>query len=161
DPTGALGDQPGLEGPGPIPRRVEPDRADLGRDRLGGRPVPGVRRATPGGVALLVADMVGQLRLQPPLEHSLDETRQEPALAGQLQLPGTDTGHELIEQTSVDELINRSLLSAPADIVIGHRGHLTTSLDEEHLHRPSDTPARGGSPHTAPPPAQPRPLPSG
>lgn len=121
----ALGDQAGLEGPGPVPGRGQGHVADLGPHRLWGGPVSGVRRAPPGRVALLIAEMASQLGLQTPLEDRLDQARQKPALAGQLQLAGIDSRHQLIEQPGLHQLLHRSHLSRTLYLVIGHgHGHL-------------------------------------
>jgi hypothetical protein len=131
-PAGALGHQARLEGAGPVPRRGQSDVADLGRQGLGRRAVPGVWAAPPGRVALLVAEMISQLRSQAPLEHRLDHLRQEPALAGQLQITGVDLGHQLVEQAGVNQLLDRTTSISPsrrppALIVVPSHGHVTTS----------------------------------
>src|SRR3546814_8657311 len=59
-PAGALGHELGLEGPVAIPWNVQVDGADLGQHRLRGGAVAVVARPTPGGIAALVAEVVGQ-----------------------------------------------------------------------------------------------------
>jgi len=96
-----LGDQPGFEAAGPVPRHLQRDLPDLRLDRLGGGPVAGVPAAPPGHIALDVAQVPGQLRGQPPLQDRLDHLGQEPALPGQLHTPGVDLREQVVEQAGL------------------------------------------------------------
>jgi hypothetical protein len=89
-PAGAFRDQTRLERADPVPRNIQADIPDLGRHRLRGRAVPGIRGPSPGRIALLVSQVRGLLRRQAPLEHGLNHLRDEPAVAGQLQPAGID-----------------------------------------------------------------------
>ena len=131
-PPGALGDQARLERAGPVPWGRQSHVADLGGQRLGRRAVAGVGAPPARRVALLVAEMLGQLGRQAPLEHRLDHLGQKPALAGQLQVAGVNLGHQLIEQAGINQLPDRRTgirmaRRLPGLIVVPSHGHVTTS----------------------------------
>ncbi len=63
-------------------------RPDPGLHRLGDGAVAGVPRVMPGRVVLAVAQVRGQLGLQRPLQHRLDQLAEHRALAGQPQPAG-------------------------------------------------------------------------
>src|SRR5580700_10754608 len=69
----AFGDQLRLEAAGAIARHRNPDLAILGQDRLRARPVPAVALAASGGIASLVAEMLGQLGAKRTLDQCLFE----------------------------------------------------------------------------------------
>ncbi len=107
---------------------------------FGVRAVARVRRTPPGRVALLIAQMLGQLGRQPPLQHRLDHLRQEPALTGQRQLPSRGPRHHLIEQSRRHQLPHhlpgRRIRQLHRHRLIFRHGHLCTPFDL--VHRPSD-----------------------
>jgi hypothetical protein len=105
--AGTLRDQPGLEAALPVARGVQPHRPDLGLQGFRGRTVARVRAAPTGRVSTFVAQVLGQLRLQAPLEHRFDHLREEPALPGQGQLAGVDPVHQLVEQPSIEHVVDR------------------------------------------------------
>ena len=137
EPALALRDQPRVERRGPVPRHVQRHRPDLGGQGLRGRPVPRVRRSPTRRVALLVPQMPGQLRGQPPLEHSLDHLRQEPAGTRQLHaalLGGVD---QIVEPGVVGHQLPQLLARHPARthrliVVLRHR-HLPVGCDHDPL----------------------------
>jgi hypothetical protein len=61
EPRLALGDQLRLEAAGPVPRDRNVDLAIIGQDGLRARAVTAVAASPPGWIALLVAQMIGQL----------------------------------------------------------------------------------------------------
>ena len=87
-----------------VARLVKADVADLGAHRLGGGAVARVPRAVAGPVALLVAQVTGQLGLHPPLEDGLDHLRQEPALTSQRQSTLIGGGHQLVQHVVAEQL---------------------------------------------------------
>lgn len=104
---GTLGHQPRLEAGSAIPRRVQANVTDLGRQRLRRRAVTAVRRLTTGRVALVIAEVIGQLGLQHALEDGLDQPRQEAALGGQPQPGAIDMTHQLIEPRTVGQRLGQ------------------------------------------------------
>jgi hypothetical protein len=79
-----LRDHQRLEAAGPVPRHRDPHRPGIGVHRLRRMPVPHVRRPAPGRVALVIAQVIGQLGLQRRLQHHLRDRGQQPAGPGQL-----------------------------------------------------------------------------
>jgi hypothetical protein len=55
----------------------------------------------------LIAQMVGQLRRQPSLEHPPDQLGQESAVPGQLQIPTVDLVHQIVQHPRLDHLLHR------------------------------------------------------
>ena len=95
---GALRHQPRDEATLAITRGVQLDVTDAGRDRLRGRAVARVGEQRRLRSALLIAQMPGQLGLQPPLERGLDQPGDEALRAGQVELAGIDLGEDLIQR---------------------------------------------------------------
>jgi hypothetical protein len=100
----ALRDQPWFEAAGPVTRHVQIDVADLAGDRFRGRAVARVREEPCFRIALLITDVIGQLGLQPALQRGLDQTRHEPAIAGQLHLARIDLGEQRIQTARLTKL---------------------------------------------------------
>ena len=160
DTARALGHQPRLEGAGTIPWRVQLDLADLAGHRFRGRAVAGVADRPTDPFAMLIAQMLGQLGLQPTLQDRLDHLRQEPALPGQRKPALIDALEDMVEQPGLDHLVDRGprgprlLLSdaqrAHTDAVVLRLCHSHSSFQARNLlHRPSDTPAGLGPRHDA------------
>ena len=133
----ALADQLRVEGAVPVPRGGQIEVADLGAQPFRGRPVAGVPRPLTGRVALLIAQMIGQLDPQTRLQRASQHLREEPALPGQPQLTGVDLGHHLVEQAGLDHRIDR----LPRRLGLRHR-----RLTERALRLRPD---RAGSPAAA------------
>ena len=89
-----LGDRYRRERPRPIPRHCQLNLADLGRHRLGRRPVTRVPRPAAHRSVTLIAQMIGHLDLETGLEDLTDQTRQQTPLAGQLHALGARPGHQ-------------------------------------------------------------------
>ena len=140
DPALPLRHQPRVEAAVAVPRRGQIEVADLGAQPLRGDPVPGVARPVPGRVMLLIAQMIGQLRLQPGLQHPLHQLRQEPALPGQLHPALIDPVHQLVQEPPVEEPIHRLLRRPLRTIRLRHAVHPCASLPTKRLHRQPDTP---------------------
>jgi hypothetical protein len=83
----------------------------------------------PGPVTLLITQVVGQLGGQTGLEHPLDHLRQEPALAGQPQLPGVGLGQHPIQQPRLDHGVHR----LTSRILLRHRRLTERSTRFLHL----------------------------
>jgi len=77
----------GLEAARPVPRHVDTDLPDVGAHRLRCRPVP--RVAAWSWVAVVVAEVVGQLRGQRGLEDPLGQPAQQPTRPSQRDPVGT------------------------------------------------------------------------
>ena len=80
----AFGDQLRLEGAGPIARHRNLDLAILGQERLRACPVAAVAFAASCRIALLIAEMLGQLRSQRSLDQRLLQLLEQPVLSGQV-----------------------------------------------------------------------------
>jgi len=113
-PASTLRDQPRLEATGPVPRHRQSHVTDLGHQSLRAGPVPRVRAAPPGRVALLIAQMPSQLHSQnrsrtapEPLQNRFDHLGEEATLPGQPQLASIRSLHHTIEQSSLDHLVDR------------------------------------------------------
>ena len=70
--------------------------------------------------------MIGQLSLQTAFQHRLDHLREEAALPGQPQTIVVDPLHQPIEQTRLDQLIDRVPSRTRPDLLILIHGHLCT-----------------------------------
>jgi len=99
----ALGDQPGGEAGVPVAGHVQAQRPDLAGDRLGCRAVAAVGTAPPGRVPGRIAQMVGELGGQPPLQHRLDHLGEEAAFAGQPDPAVGGPVDQLIEPAVIGE----------------------------------------------------------
>src|SRR5690242_15761569 len=108
EPTSALRDQPRRETPVPIARRRKLDLTDLGRDRLGREPVTRVREQRRIRIASLITEMIRQLRLQATLQRRLDQLRDQPAVAGHLDIAGIDTRKQVVQRTRRDQRLTAS-----------------------------------------------------
>jgi hypothetical protein len=75
-------------------------------NRFGVNPFREIARAMTGTVMLLIAQMVGQLGLQPGLQHPFHQLRQKPALPGQLQIPAIDLVHQIVQHPRLDHLVH-------------------------------------------------------
>jgi hypothetical protein len=84
EPRLALGDQLRFEAAGPIAGNRDLDLPVLGQDGLSARPVTAVAAAPPRRIALLVAQVLGQLGPQCPLDQGLLELLEKPVLPGQV-----------------------------------------------------------------------------
>ena len=93
----ALADDLGLERPGPVPRRAHPHRALVGQHRLGRRPVAAVAGAARRRVAVLVAEMLGDLGPQRALQQPPRQLPQQPVRARDL-LRRPRAGQQLVDQ---------------------------------------------------------------
>jgi len=87
--TFALADRDRLEGAVAVPRDLQVDLADLGRDRLRIRAVAAVARPPALDGVWLVTHMIGHLDLETTLEHLAHQRRQQPVLAGQFDALAT------------------------------------------------------------------------
>ena len=93
----ALGDDLGLEGPLPVPGHVQVHGPRLGVQPLGSGPVSGVARPDPRRVAPLIAQVIGQLLGQGPLEHRLGHLRQQAVGPQQIGALGVNPLHERVQ----------------------------------------------------------------
>jgi hypothetical protein len=80
----------------PIPRRVDPDRAVLGDQRLRRAAIARVAGPARRLLMQLIAAVIGQLDLHRPLHQPLGQLREQPARPGDLLL-GTRTDEQLVE----------------------------------------------------------------
>ena len=78
-----------------VARHPQVDLADLGRHRLGRRPVAAVAAAAALDGVTFVAEMVGHLDLQTGLQHLAHQPGQQPVVAGQLDTFGAGPGDQL------------------------------------------------------------------
>jgi hypothetical protein len=73
-----------LEAAGPVARDRDVDLAIIGQDRLRAGAVAAVAAATAGWIALLVAEMLAQLRSQRPLDQRLLQPLEKPVRTRQV-----------------------------------------------------------------------------
>jgi hypothetical protein len=105
----------------------------------------------PGRVALLISQMVGQFGLQPSLQYRFDQLGQQPPSRSTPPSP-VHLGHQVVQQTSVDHLVDRLPGRAEPDSVDGIPNGLASCCSSvtvtwysvplriDHVRRPSDTP---------------------
>jgi hypothetical protein len=112
DPLGPLGHQPRLEHARPVPGHLDTHRPDPGLHLLADRAIARIAGIMTGRVMPGIAQVRGQLRLQRPLQHRLDQLTQHAALAGQPQPPSLVPGplQQRVQQPVVDQLAQRSKL---------------------------------------------------
>jgi len=108
------------EAPVPVTRRVNPDRAVLGDQRLRRRPVPSVPGPAGRFLVRFVAEVVGQLDLHRPLHQALGQLGEQPAGPGDL----------LLRRGAGEQLINHLIADPPVD------RHPKRSIDPAAAHRP-------------------------
>ena len=83
EPTLAHGHRGGFEAAVAIPWDLHLDVADLGAHGLGVMAVPGVSRAPPLHAVAFIAEMIGDLGLQRPLQDPADQPSQQAAFASE------------------------------------------------------------------------------
>ena len=123
----AFGDEPRLEGSSPVAGNRNLDFPLFRQKRLRTGAVAAVAAAPAGRIALLVAQMLRQLRAQRPLDQSLLELLEKPVFARQILGPG------VVPQGLIDQLLRYRRL----------RGHVSSpfrvNLTETYLHIVQDT----------------------
>jgi len=112
EPPLALLDDPGLEAPVTVARRVERDLAVLGDQRLRRRPVPSVPGPARRLLVRLEPEMVGQLDLHRPLHQPLRQLREQPAGPSDLLLAARPR-EQLVDHLVADPPIRRHPESLP------------------------------------------------
>ncbi len=125
------------------------DRADVGEHGLGAGAVAGVAAVLPGGIVLVIAEMVGDLTLESRLQEPLGQLLEQPALAGQLKALGLSPAHQLVNQPVVHRL-RRRRLGRLDGFNLGHvvAGHRCIFHDRE-LHRTFYSPGEPSPPEAA------------
>jgi hypothetical protein len=108
---GPFRDQPRGERPVPIPRHGEIDLPDLGLDRFRGVTIPGVHVLGCLWRALLITEVIGQLRGQPTLESGLDQPRDQTVAAGHRDLAGIDPSEQRVQGPRRRQLVDHVLAS--------------------------------------------------
>jgi hypothetical protein len=103
----ALGHQARRETAVAVPRDLQLQITDLGRDRLRRRAISRIRVEPGFGITLVIAEMLGQLGLQPALQGRFDQAGHEAALAGELHRLGIDFREETVESTTIAQLLDR------------------------------------------------------
>src|SRR5690606_22312846 len=140
--TGALGHQPRSERAVTITRHIQRHRAGLGLHRLGRSAIAGIGQRPPHRVALLIAQMIGQLRSQPTLQSQLDQPGQQAPLTGQRNLAGIDLSQQIVHHARHPKRLGH-LHGGPhltqCQIRVLACRHALRSFRQD-LHRPSDTP---------------------
>ena len=97
-PSLPLPHDPRLERAVPVPGHLDLDRADLGQHRLRPGAVAGVAAVAAGRVVLVIAQVLGDLRLQGGLQHRLGQPGQQAARADQLDPFGAGLLHQLLRE---------------------------------------------------------------
>ena len=135
-PARPLGHQVRCEGPVTVPRNGQVDVPGRGPQRLRIRAVAGVRQEPPDRVALVIAQMPGQLGLQPAFQRGLDQLLDKTVLAIEFQLPGIDLGHQFIERAGGLQSIHAPGGSRPAGqllrqhIMVFSHGHNDSPINQ-------------------------------
>src|SRR5690606_8916764 len=105
------------------------------------RPVTGVREHVRLGVTLLVADVIGQLRLQPALQAPLDQFLDEPAVTVELDLAGVDLREQVVEDACFLETLRALFLSVAARftrLLVDRQCGASFRKETHPLHTPFD-----------------------
>jgi hypothetical protein len=123
------------ERPVPVPGHVDPDRTDIGQHRLVPHTIAGVPAVLTRRVALVIAQVIGDLTFQGRPQDPLRELLQQTTIPGQLQTRRTGLPHQLSDQLRVDTVrrLPRPVLRHRGSIHGGHRsiGHQVLLLDQE------------------------------
>jgi hypothetical protein len=134
-----------LEAAVAVTRHVDLDRADLRQHCLAANTVTGISTVVAGRVALVIAEVVGDLTVEGGFQDPFRELLQQPTVAGQLQARCAGLVHEPSDQLRVYTICRRS-----CRIDLRHRGsihghrhvsHQVLLLDQE-LHRSLYRPCR-------------------
>ncbi len=112
-----LADDLRFEGSVAVPGHVDLHRADLGQHRLGPGAVAGVPAIAARRLVRLIAQLLGELRLQSCLQHRLGQPRQQPARPDQVHALGLGPLH----QPTGDLLLLRARARHHRRRRIGHR----------------------------------------
>ena len=122
-----FGDQLRLEAAGAIARNRDIDLAILGQDRLRAGAVAAVAAAAAGRIALLVAEMLGQLGPKRTLDQRLLQLLEQPVLSGQI------FGLLIVSKQLIQKFRCNRRISRHVSLLV--KGKLT----ETYLHILSDT----------------------
>src|SRR4029450_11752988 len=101
-----------LEGPVPIPRRLQSDLAKGSFDCLGRFAVARVAAVVPAGIVLIVADMLGHLRGHRPFQQLLGQLLQQPVFTDQI-LRLFVVLQQVINQLVINAFVFGHLFSCP------------------------------------------------
>jgi hypothetical protein len=96
DPSRALRHDHRVERAVAVAGDLHRHRADLGRQRLPGKPVPRIPRPLTRQIPPLITEVIGHLLLQRPLQHLPGQLVEQPTRTGQLQPLGLHPSHQLV-----------------------------------------------------------------
>ena len=110
NPAGPFGHQPRLEVSRPVAGHLDALLPDPGLHLLADRAIPRIAGIMAGRVMPGIAQVPGQLSLQRPLQHRLDQLTQHGPLTGQPQPPGLVPRplQQRIQQPVIDQLPQRT-----------------------------------------------------
>ena len=142
EPPLALADDLRLEAAVAIAGGVDRHPPLVADQRLGRRPIPSVARATGRLKMRLVAQMLGQLDLQRPLDQPLGQLRQHPARPGDLLL-GPGAGQQLVDHLIGDLSAVGQLERSAQPSSIDRVSHELVAQHRPLEHRRHPIPAQG------------------
>ena len=134
----ALAHQARGEGPGPVPGHLDLKGTHLRVHRLGRGSVPGIAARLGGRLALVVAQVLGQLSGQAPLQGLLDQGRQQTISPGHAHLPGINLLKQAIQSPGFAQLVDHIPPTSRSPVVIISSSHQCQSF-HKGLHKPLNT----------------------
>ncbi len=87
----------------PVPGDLQVQHAHLGSELFGGETVAAVPAALAGRLALLVAEVIGQLNRERPFHNRLRQLRQQPALASNVDALLPSVSDQPVDQFRLNE----------------------------------------------------------
>ena len=124
----------------PVPGDLDLEGTHLRHHGLLRRAPPRVRARLPTGLALLIPQMLGQLRGQPALQGLLEQRRQQALAARHLDLASIKTLKQRIQRPRATKLLHRLTPTSAShnNIIIIH--HASILSNKRRIHRQLNTP---------------------
>src|SRR6218665_3464478 len=141
-PPAAGRNQTRRERPVAVPGDAQLDLPGRGAHRLQERTVPRVTAQRRLRVALLIAAVLGQLSLQPPLEAGLDQLPDEPAVPVELHPARVDLNEHIIQHPGLDQTLSALRLNLAPLItrrLVDNQQCVSFRKETHPLHTPFDT----------------------
>ena len=133
--TLALTHQARGEGPGPVPGHLDLKRTHLRVHHLRRGSVPGIAARLAGWLALVVAQVLGQLSSQAPLQGLLDQGRQQAISPGHVHLPGINLLKQAVQSPGLAQLVDHIPPTSRSPVVVIGSNHQCQSF-HKGLHKP-------------------------
>ena len=129
----------------PVPGNLDLEGSHFRYHGLLRRAVPRVRASLPTGLALLIPQMLGQLRGQPALQRLLEQRRQQALATRHLHLASIKTLKQRIQRPRATKLLHRLTPTSASrnNIIIIH--HASILSNKRRIHRQLNTPRSSSS----------------